>query len=469
MHDGSRRRMLGASAGAAALLAGGRILATDTLQSHPVTAGGALRLDFRHTSGSGGESFQCLRLTLERFFGRRRPYIDGLGWGDYRFSARDLRDGTLLHREGFDSPADGGGATSAELSIRLPVPARRAQVAIEKRRGPGAYVGVWSDTLDLAQQPAGASGTLPVRTHAIVANGDPVRKVDVAMLGDGYTADEYPKLVADAARAADYLFSVEPFRRRVNDFNVHAVFASSAERGVTDAYLGAARTTVLDCAYLGGTHERTLVARSNRRVRDVAAAVPYDYLLVLANSRRYGGSAFFGGPAVVAIDAAFAKYLVLHEFAHAIAGLADEYYIPDREGPAYRGNVEPWHPNVTISLDEPKWKHLLAESRRRPTAWNKAAYDAYFAGYVRRYHGLRDRRAPEDAVEAAMRDAAQRQASLLGSPGGTRRVGLFEGAHGYSRGAFRSEADCIMFSLQTRHFCAACASAIERAIDQHCT
>jgi hypothetical protein len=78
-----------------------------------------------------------------------------------------------------------------------------------------------------------------------------------------------------------------------------------------------------------------------------------------------------------------------------------------------------------------------------------------------------------------MKDEASRQKALLASgelraaglfAGGssqTRTTGLFEGANGYAKGVYRSEIDCVMFSLQTQRFCSACARAIERAIDAH--
>jgi hypothetical protein len=100
-----------------------------------------------------------------------------------------------------------------------------------------------------------------------------------------------------------------------------------------------------------------------------------------------------------------------------------------------------------------------------PWAWNKAEYDREFARYVRDYERLRERRADESLVEELMRQAAARQATLLAKNHPPRRIGFFEGANGYARGAFRSEADCIMFSLQTRYFCSACEAALERAID----
>jgi hypothetical protein len=192
-------------------------------------------------------------------------------------------------------------------------------------------------------------------------------------------------------------------------------------------------------------------------------------MLVLVNARRYGGSAYFGGPAVVAADSAAAKYLVLHEFAHVIGGVAEEYYIPAPDGPTFVGNVEPWHPNVTISLTEAKWRTANGEPPFEPAPhpWNKAEYERSFAQYVSRYSKLRARGADEQTVEKLMAAERERQRALLGANRERRRVGFFEGAAGYARGVFRSEVDCIMFSLQSDYFCRACASAIERTIDLH--
>jgi hypothetical protein len=271
-----------------------------------------------------------------------------------------------------------------------------------------------------------------------------------------------------AARAASYLFSVDPFRKRARDFNVRSVFAASVDSGVTDPYLGLRKNTVLRCAYQTGEAERTLAVRHGRALREIASAVPYDFLLVLANSRRYGGSAVFGGPAVVAIDSAAARYLVVHEFAHVIGGLADEYYIPAAGGPAFVGNVEPWNPNVTVSFENGKWDHLARDTARRATVWNKSEYDAHFSNYVKRYFALRAAHADEALVERLMYQAGERSRELLAKNGNARRIGWFEGANGYGKGAFRAEVDCIMFSFQTRYFCSACSAAIERMTDAHC-
>ena len=159
---------------------------------------------------------------------------------------------------------------------------------------------------------------------------------------------------------------------------------------------------------------------------------------------------------------------MIHEFAHAMGGLADEYYVPAAGGPTYGGNVEPWHPNVTTAPERGKWRDLLTGPGPHPAAWNKAEYEKSFASYVRRYEALRVNGADEAAIEKLMQEEAGRQAALLARNGAARRVGYYEGANGYAKGVFRAETDCIMFSLQTEYFCAACSAAIERMIDEHC-
>ncbi|HKA45099.1 MAG TPA: M64 family metallopeptidase [Burkholderiales bacterium] len=436
-----------------------------------VFAEGALRLDWQQRLVAGAESFTLEQLRLERkWHGRERKAADGPDWGDYRLSVYDPNSEALLFRQGFDSSlAPDARAAMTQLSVRFPMPRHPVRAAIEKRRGERAFftvakVGIDPDVSDIDRSP----GATAMRVDAIFAGGEPGAKVDLAILGDGYREAEYPKFLDDAKRAAGYLFSVEPFNRRKRDFNVSSVFAASADSGVTDPYLGLKKDTVFRCAYGNGGSERSLADGNNQAVREVASAVPYDFLVILANARRYGGSSYFGGPAVVAIDSAAARYLVIHEFAHSIGGLADEYYIPAAGGPSYFGNVEPWHANVTISPEKKKWHDLLTGPGQWPTAWNKVEYEKYFASYVKQYEALRASGAEEAAIEKFMDRERQRQAALLAKNGNQRKVGYYEGANGHAKGMFRAEVDCIMFSLQTRYFCAACSAAIERMIDEHC-
>lgn len=418
----------------------------------------------------GSESFTLERLRFEPAWpGPLTELTNGPDWGDYRLSLYDPTNDALIFRQGFDTGlAPGARVATTVCSIRFPLPGRAVRVMLEKRRGSSAFAALSALVIDPSAQTIDRSPiATATRVDDILVSGEPGAKVDIAILGDGYRDAQYAKFIGDAGRAAGYLFSVEPFKSRRGDFNVRAVFAASADSGVTDAYLGLRKNTVFRSAYFGGGSERALVDGDHYALREVASAVPYDFLLVLANARRYGGSAYFGGPAVVAIDSAAARYLVIHEFAHAFGGLADEYYVPAAGGPSYGGNLEPWYPNVTIAPGSGKWRERLTGPPSRPAAWNQAEYDSYFAGYVKRYEALRANGVAEQVVEQLMVQAAGRQAALLAKNLPPRQVGYYEGAHGYAKGMYRAETDCIMFSLQTQYFCAACAAAIERMIDSH--
>jgi hypothetical protein len=445
----------------------------EAARNSPATADftdGALRLDLRQRVTGAAETFGLERVRYEPMWGGRRDRLaDGPDWGDYRLSVYAGAE-ALLFRQGFDAGlgADARAATT-QLSVRFPMIQRPVRAAIERRRGESAFQPISVFAIDPAREAVDRSTIAPLRVATILESGAPQAKADIALLGDGYREADYPKFAADAARAAGYLFSVEPFKARRGDFNVRAVLAPSAQSGVTDPYLNVKRDTALQCAYGTGPAERTLAAGNNRALRDAAAAVPYDFLLVLANARRYGGSASFGGAAVVAMDSAAARYLVIHELAHAIAGLADEYYLPAGGGPAYGGNIEPWQPNVTIAPDGRKWRALLRDAPRQPVQWNQAEYDRRFADYVRRYNRLREAGAGEAAVEKLMEEERARQAALLRRNGDAGRAGSFEGANGYAKGMYRSGVDCIMFSLQSDAFCPACTAALNRAIDEQCS
>jgi hypothetical protein len=449
----TRRRVLASAAAASASL----WLASCKRATGPTAqhADRGLRIDLRHVVQDGEERFELLELKREP-----APPSGGLDtpdWGDYALTLTDTATDAPLVRVALDSNVDpDAGPAVSTLCVRCALPAAAFTITVEKRRPGGVLQPLYTRGADASLVHDAEPPRVLVDT--LVRNGDARDHVDIAIVGDGYAAGERAKFAADAKRAAGYLFSVEPYKSRIRDFNVHAIFAESAESGVSDAYNGTRAASAFGTAYGSGAHERTLSVGDERKLRDAAAAVPYDALLVLANSRRYGGSAHFSGPAVVAIDSAAARYLVLHESAHAIAGLAEEYYIPSADGPVYRGNVEPWQPNVTTSLETTKW----AAPQRAPSRWNKARYERYFGGYVKRYEALRAGGADEYKIEKLMREVAPRQAVLLGR---SREVGFFEGANGYAQGFYRPEADCIMFSLQTDYYCAACTAAISRAID----
>lgn len=179
---------------------------------------------------------------------RVEPYWRGLvpdpeqvpDWGDYRLNVSDSAGGRHLLRTGFDSNIDPGARGAAtQISVRLPMPRTALQASIEKRRAGRFFQPVWKLEIDPASSSIDRSPlALKARAETIVENGPAASKVDLAIVGDGYREDELAKFQSDARAAAQTLFAVEPFAKRMRDFNVHTVFVPSPESGAADAYLG---------------------------------------------------------------------------------------------------------------------------------------------------------------------------------------------------------------------------------------
>ncbi len=56
------------------------------------------------------------------------------------------------------------------------------------------------------------------------------------------------------------------------------------------------------------------------------------------------------------------KPVVVHEFGHSFAGLADEYAYENEAIPLYPHDIEPWEKNITTKVDfKGKWEDLIGK------------------------------------------------------------------------------------------------------------
>jgi hypothetical protein len=306
--------------------------------------------------------------------------------------------------------------------------------------------------------------------HALFENGPPATKVDLLLLADGYAAGDERKFLADAERLSRVLFETEPFRSRKSDFNLRALFLPAAEAGIRNPRQGSWRDSPLGCSFNAFDVDRYVLTTANERLREAAAQAPYDALIVLFQERKYGGGGIFNLWATVAADTEVAPYVFVHEFGHAFAGLADEYYSSQVAYEHFNPHgVEPWEPNVTALLDPAtlKWKDLVAADTPLPTPWAKAKYDAIDLDYQARRKELLERGASEEASEALMREVKASTGPLLASDRYAGRPGAFEGAMYEGQGLYRPEVDCIMFTRNPTSFCRVCARALDRVIGMY--
>jgi hypothetical protein len=445
--------------------------------SPPAPTPRTFRVDAFHTGNATEERFALDRLVLEPlpFPGNPDRPVDDLNLGKYLFEVRDLASNRLLYSRGY-ATVFGEWETTAEAkeanrtfheSFRFPAPERPVQLVVRKRDRRQAFKEIWTLTVDpkdmyVDDAPPAPAGPLV----EILRNGAPERKLDLLILGDGYTQSECSIFEAQARRFTDALLAVEPFRSRREDLNVWALCPPARESGVSRPSTGIHRNSPVGSAYDAFGSERYVLALDNRRFREVASQAPYDFVAILANATTYGGGGIQGLYATVAAGSMWAPYVFVHELGHHIAGLADEYFTSDT---AYLpgDRVEPWERNVTILPDpsRPKWD--VTPGTPIPTPWDKAGFELRAKEFQEKRKAIRKRNGPESEMDALFLEQKKLESAKLSAEPFAGKVGAFEGANYESKGAYRSEVDCIMFSRNDVPFCGACRSALDQVIDQY--
>ena len=441
-----------------------------------------LRVDYYHTGNSHEEWFSLDRVVLEplEWPGNLNKAIDESQLGNYLFEVRERASGKLVYSRGFNSvfgewrtteEALHGNRTFSE-SLRFPSPDAPVEVSLKERDGSG-FQGLWKEVWKTVVDPNDkfVDRSRPPSPGALMElqkMGDPATKVDLLVLGDGYTAAERRKFEQDARRFMEALFSTSPFREHQKDFNVWGLCPAAEESGVSRPSSGIYRRSPVGASYDTFGTERYVLTTENRSLRDVASFAPYEFIEILVNGQTYGGGGIFNQYATVAIDNLWAGYVGVHEFGHQFAALADEYYTSDVAYLPPEKKTEPWEPNATALLDPAnlKWKDLVEAGTPLPTPWDKEEFDRFERDIQRQRKELRAAGKPEAEIDELFRKEREKEDAMLGSQKYTGKVGAFEGANYEAKGYYRPELDCIMF---TRHnkFCAVCRRAIERVIGMY--
>src|ERR1035437_4652840 len=442
-----------------------------------------LRVDYYHTGSSREEWFSLDRIVLEplEWPGNLNKTIDESQLGDYRFEVRERASGKLVCSRGFNSvfgewktteEALRGNRTFSE-SLRFPAPDEPVEVSLKERAGtpvaPSAWKEVWKTVVDPKDKFVDRSRPpSPGALLELQKMGDPATKVDLLVLGDGYTAAERGKFERDARRFMEALFSTPPFREHQKDFNVWGLCPAAEESGVSRPSSGIYRRSPVGASYDTFGTERYVLTTENRALRDVASFAPYEFIEILVNGQTYGGGGIFNQYATVAIDNLWAGYVGVHEFGHQFAGLADEYYTSDVAYLPPATKTEPWEPNVTALLDRAnlKWKDLVAAGTPVPTPWDKEEFDRVEREIQRQRKELRAAGKAEAEIDELFRKQREKEDAMLGSEKYAGKIGAFEGANYEAKGYYRSEVDCIMFTRYMK-FCAVCRRAIERVIGMY--
>jgi hypothetical protein len=437
-----------------------------------------MRLDYFHTGTATEEHFSVDRILNDGpWGGSRNSLIDDLNLGLYYFEIADLATHQLLYSYGFAS-VFGEWQTIPEASekwgtfhesLRFPWPLKPVSVIMKKRNSENKFVEIWKTEIDpSSRQVTPALAHHEEKVFVIKESGPSDKKVDLVILGDGYTEEEMDKFRKDATRLSSFLMNAEPFSKRATDFNIRAIETPAAESGVSKPHHNIYRRSPLSAHYSSFDSERYVLAYDNRTIRDLASAVPYDLMVILVNERTYGGGGIYNLYTTVSADNKFAEYIMIHEMGHHMAALADEYYTSSVSYEVPAVTVEPWETNITAMFDKNnlKWKDLVDDDTPLPTPWNKEAFDK--AGYAiqKERDSLRKAMVTEDVMEALFMRQMEQEDGFFSAEKYRDKTGAFEGAGYLAKGLYRPQIDCIMY---TRHlvFCKVCSRSIENVIDNY--
>ncbi|MBP9992758.1 MAG: peptidase M64 [Bacteroidales bacterium] len=389
-----------------------------------------LRVDLVLAGDAASQSVYLKGLQKESLWSASETnLIDTFGYGQYFYEL--FSDGKLVFSKGFctlfDEWCTTAQATKVQMaagqSIWIPMPKSAARLVIYRRvRQTGKFEVMTQFDIDPSDRHIAPcpEEVCPVSSEL---KGDPSRKVDIALVAEGYTADNMEKFRSDARRLVETFFSLEPYASRRDDFNLWFVECPSAGNGVTVPQNGTWRNTVLASMFDTFYIDRYLTVWDHSLIAKAAAGVPHDALIVVANESKYGGGGVYNSYALGTADNKLSEVVMVHEFGHSFAGLADEYYTSDvAYEDYYLPGIEPWEPNITNLTDfGSKWKDMVAPDTPVPTPADPE-----------KWYGV---------------------------------VGVFEGAGYMAKGCYRPYYECRMLNNTAPGFCPVCLKAINDMID----
>lgn len=255
-------------------------------------------------------------------------------------------------------------------------------------------------------------------------SGDSREKIDVAFVAEGYRNSEMDIFRRDCQESMEAMLAHEPFRTMTDRFNFVAVYSSSEDSGVSIPHDGLWKRTATESHFDTFYSDRYLTTLHLKRLHDLLAGIPYEHIVILANTDNYGGGGIYNSYLLSAAHHPMCKPVVVHEFGHSFAGLADEYYYDDQYELVYSADTEPWEPNLTTLVDfSSKWADMMPRKACIPT--KPSGKNLYT------------------------------------------EIGVYEGGGYQSKGVYRPSQECRMKVNEAPDFCPVCQRAIARIIDYY--
>ena len=389
-----------------------------------------LRIDYTFSGNAKQQNISLDELCISpHWYGRHHRLSELPIEGNGQITVKCHNTGNVIYRNSFSTlfqewlSYDEAKQTSKSFQnvFLVPFPKDTVDITVDIRNNRREIMSSFTHTVspkDILIRHVGFHYVTPYIT--INQASDTTNCIHIAYLAEGYTENEMSTFIDDAKKAMEALFSHEPFKSMRNRFNIIAVKASSKDSGTSEPAEGIWKNTALHSHFDTFYSDRYLTTLNIKDMHDLLAGTPYEHIIVLVNTDKYGGGGILNSYHLSMTHHKSFLPVVVHEFGHSFAGLADEYAYDFEQIPMYPHDIEPWEPNITTLIDFPsKWKNMLPKNIKIPTP---AKNDIY-------------------------------------------QIGVYEGA-GYSlKGVYRAYPNCRMRSNEVSEFCPVCQRAIARLIE----
>ena len=391
-----------------------------------------LRVDYIFNGNASGQAI-CLDglSALPTWAGRKHHLAELPLQGNGQIVMRNAASGKTIYTTSFSSlfqewleTDEARNVTKGfENTFLLPYPLQPVEIEItllDPRRNVRASMKHIVHPNDVLIEQKGNSHITPHKY--LLHNDSPEKCIDVAILAEGYTLQEMQTFYEDADIACKSIFDHEPFKSMKKRFNVVAVASPSTDSGVSVPRLNEWKHTAFGSHFSTFYSDRYLTTSRVKAIHDALAGIPYEHIIILANTEEYGGGGIYNSYTLTTAHHPMFRPVVVHEFGHSFGGLADEYfYDNDVMTDTYPLDIEPWEQNISTQVDfAAKWKDMLSENTPVPT--------------------------PAEVSE-------------------NYPTGVYEGGGYSAKGIFRPAENCRMRTNEYPAFCPVCQLSLRRIIE----
>lgn len=393
-----------------------------------------LRVDYIFVGDAKNQTIVLDELNqLPRWAGRRHNLLETNLEGQGQIKMYNLETGECIYKNTFSTLFQEWLTVPEALTVSrgfenvflLPFPKERVRIEVSLRdNSKGTYETKIShivDPNDILIRSKGYTNLTPcTQMHT---GGDIENCINVAIMAEGFRKDEMDSFREYAKQTIDQILRHKPFDKYKDKFNFFVVESPSDGSGVSIPREGKWISTAFNSHFDTFYTERYLTTSNVKAIHDALAGIPYEHVIILANTDVYGGGGIFNSYTLTTTGHQNFAPVVVHEFGHSFGGLADEYYY-ENDGvfnDTYPLTIEPWEQNITTLVDfKSKWEDMLL---------------------------------PKTPVPTNLSDSLKYN------------IGVYEGAGYSSKGIYRSRVDCRMKSNACKDFCSVCQRSLERLIE----